>query len=618
VWFADIVGYTTLSQSDEDGALLVVEAFQRIAQEVVPQYSGRVVKYIGDAALAEFASTDGAIRSALALVERFIEDPVAKSRGMLIRVGVNVGEVISAPDGDIYGDGVNLASRLQSQAEPGQVVASETVHAQIRQRPVFRTESLGEKAVKGVSSPVRIFAVSLVDPNTAETVAGVPAARPKPVAPAPASPPVPAKRPLHKLVWAVPLALVVLGIPGVMLFGGGAVSVDRATYPVVEGGLEVAAPITLEFTDAIDRATVTSQNVRLLDAKGAAVPAEVSLGTNERSVTIKPRAPLMYAASYTLSVGEALTAGGSPVRGPDGGGPGASIPIRTQGVPSGAVGPKLTAAVGFDANAVPPEGPIRLRFSDPIDPSTAAAGVRLAGADGKPVDATVLVAEDNREVRLEPKAPLPAGGRYVVSVDTTVLGATGLEVARDSVAVRIAVRRAATPTVAQTAGAPGVTMGGGAPGTLSISVVPANAQAYVKVVIDGDTIGTAPLRGHPLGVGGSHQVILVGVPDLSSFALPVFRQTVTHKAGESMNIAAQISAFGSIDVGSQPSGAIYVDGRQVGRTPLAGYPVLAGVVHRLEIRPSPSDQSSYRSFTTEFRVNALEWKSLGRLQLPPN
>ena len=59
-----------------------------------------------------------------------------------------------------------------------------------------------------------------------------------------------------------------------------------------------------------------------------------------------------------------------------------------------------------------------------------------------------------------------------------------------------------------------------------------------------------------------------------------------------------------------------LDGRQVGRTPLAGYPVSAGVVHRLEIRPSPADQAKFGPFTTEFRVNALEWKSLGRVALP--
>ena len=87
VWFADIVGYTTLSHTDEDGAILVVEAFQRLASEIVPQYSGRVVKYVGDAALAEFASTDSAIRSALALVERFHDDDAARLHGMKIRVG---------------------------------------------------------------------------------------------------------------------------------------------------------------------------------------------------------------------------------------------------------------------------------------------------------------------------------------------------------------------------------------------------------------------------------------------------------------------------------------------------------------------------------------------------
>ena len=129
----------------------MVEAFQRLVAETVPQYSGRVVKYVGDAALAEFNSTDSAIRSALALVERFKDDDAARSRGMEIRVGVNVGEVISAPDGDIYGDGVNLASRLHDQAQPGQVVASEAAYAQIRQRPVFKTEALGEKNGQGCS-----------------------------------------------------------------------------------------------------------------------------------------------------------------------------------------------------------------------------------------------------------------------------------------------------------------------------------------------------------------------------------------------------------------------------------------------------------------------------------
>src|SRR5688572_25739843 len=210
VWFADIVGYTTLSAQDEDAAMKVVGVFQRLANEIVPQYSGRIVKFVGDAALAEFASTDGAIRSALMLVERFQADEAAREHGTLPRVGVNVGEVISSADGDIYGDGVNLASRLQNSAEPGQVVASEAVQTQIRQRPVFRTESLGEKALKGIASPIRLFSVTLLEPG-AEGAARIEraergrAAASAPVA-APGSPPA-AK---SKLIWAIPAVAAVL------------------------------------------------------------------------------------------------------------------------------------------------------------------------------------------------------------------------------------------------------------------------------------------------------------------------------------------------------------------------------------------------------------------------
>lgn len=609
VWFADIVGYTTLSHTDEDGAILVVEAFQRLAAEIVPEYSGRVVKYVGDAALAEFASTDGAIRSALALVERFQNDDVARSHGMAIRVGVNVGEVISAKDGDIYGDGVNLASRLHDQAEPGQVVASEAAHAQIRQRPVFKTEALGEKAVKGVAASVRIFAVTLLDP-AAEAAEGPPEVKEPASVASPEQP-----RPRSRLKWLVPVALAGIAVSTAFWFSSGKVAFERATYPVVEGGLEVGGAITLEFTGAIDRATATSQNIRLVDAQGVTVPAEVSLGSDEMSVSISPRSPLAYGAEYTLVVSDSLTgASGRAVQGPGGSGTGASLVIGTQAIPAGVGPPRLTPADDFDPGMVPADGPIRVRFSEPISPTTASAGgVRLATAGGQPVEAALLFTDGNREVRIEPASPLGAGGRYVVRIDSTLTGATGLAALADSLALSVVPRRVATTAPARSAPTPRAV----GPGTLSVTVVPAAAQPFVKVVIDGDTVGTPPLRGLSLSEGRSHSVVVVGVPELSAFVLPVFRESVTLRAGQTVNLAAEISAFGSIDVVSQPSGAVFVDGRQVGRTPLAGYPVLAGIVHRLEIRPSQADQDLYGPFTTEFRVDALEWRSLGRLVLPP-
>ena len=613
VWFADIVGYTSLSHTDEDGAIRVVEAFQRLVAETVPQYSGRVVKYVGDAALAEFNSTDSAIRSALALVERFKDDDAARSRGMEIRVGVNVGEVISAPDGDIYGDGVNLASRLHDQAQPGQVVASEVAYAQIRQRPVFKTEALGEKAVKGVADAVQIFAVTFLDP-AAEVVART--SQVEETAPVESSD---NPRPRGRMKWLVPVALAGIAAATAFWMNTGKVAVERATYPVVEGGLEVGGVITLEFTGAIDRATATSQNIRLIDAEGVVVPAEVSLGADERSVSVTPRSPLAYGATYTLVVSNSLTgSGGRAVRGPGGDGTGASLVINTQAIPAGAGPPRLAAAEGFDPEMVPANGPIRVRFSEPINPATASAGgVRLAAADGRPVEATLLFTDGNREVRIEPASPLGAGGRYVVRIDSTLTGATNLAALADSLALSVVPRRTATTQ----AGGRGVrsppTPRRSGAGRLNLTVVPAAAQPFVKVVIDGDTVGNPPLRGISLSEGRSHSVVVVGVPELSAFVLPVYRETVTARPGQAINLAAEISAFGSIDVVSQPSGTVFVDGRQVGRTPLAGYPVLAGIIHRLEIRPSPADQDRSGPFRTEFRVNALEWKSLGRLVLPP-
>ena len=551
VWFADIVGYTTLSAQDEDGAIKVVNAFQRLAAEIVPQYSGRVVKYIGDAALAEFASTDGAIRSALALVERFQEDPAAKSRRMTIRVGVNVGEVIPAPDGDIYGDGVNLASRLQNQAAPGQVVASEAVHAQIRQRPVFRTEALGHKAVKGIADPVRVFAVTLLQP-------GVEGAEPRPQTSSAAA----KAAPRSLTPWLVGAAVLgIAAVAAVMALGAGDVSVVRATYPVVEGGLEVAGPITVEFTGAVDAATATSRTIRLLDAEGRPVQAEVSVATDERSVVVRPRSPLAFASVYTLVVSDSLLSSG---------------------------------------------------------------GVRLATAAGADVPAALLFAADNREVRLEPTAPLSAGARYVVRIVPTLTAATGLAALPDSLAFRVASRRADAPRAVAAApgsgAAPAVAAdskprAGSGAGTLSLTVVPAAAQPFIRVVIDGDTVGPAPLKGFALSQR-EHTVVLVGVPELSSFALPVFWQTVTIQPGEAVTLAAQITGFGSVDVVSESAGAGFIDGRQVGRTPLAGYPVVAGTIHRLEVRPSTADQAKFAPYTTDFRVQPLEWKSLGRVALP--
>lgn len=161
VWFADIVGYTALSSQDENAALDLVSILQEVAQRIIAEHEGHLVKFIGDAVFAEFTSTDRAARSALALNAEFSRTAAAAGHPAQLRIGLHVGEVVIAGDGDLYGDGINTASRLQSAGSPGQVVVSQDVWNQLRPRKEFRFKSLGERQLKGISGRLWMFSVVL-------------------------------------------------------------------------------------------------------------------------------------------------------------------------------------------------------------------------------------------------------------------------------------------------------------------------------------------------------------------------------------------------------------------------------------------------------------------------
>src|SRR5690606_4233902 len=128
VWFADIVGYTSLSSRDEESALAVVDLFQQVSRQTITGHGGRLVHFIGDAVLADFESTEVAVRAALDLQEQFAAASQELGIPSSLRIGVHVGDVNTTPTGDLFGDGVNTASRLTEQvAQPGQVVVSQDV-----------------------------------------------------------------------------------------------------------------------------------------------------------------------------------------------------------------------------------------------------------------------------------------------------------------------------------------------------------------------------------------------------------------------------------------------------------------------------------------------------------
>ena len=153
VWFADIVGYTDLSARDENAALEVVDELQRIARVEVEAREGRIVKFVGDVVLTVFDSADAALSSALALRDGFTGSEVVQRHECALRVGVHLGEVVEAEDGDVYGDGVNVASRIEGQAEAGQVVVSEQVFQALKQQADHAFHPFGPVKLKGVEEP---------------------------------------------------------------------------------------------------------------------------------------------------------------------------------------------------------------------------------------------------------------------------------------------------------------------------------------------------------------------------------------------------------------------------------------------------------------------------------
>lgn len=173
VWCADIAGYITLSGRDEEAAQAIVGELQRLARETVEAHGGLVVKFIGDAALAAFDSTEVAIRSAFALQSAFQSSALVRQHGSGLRIGVHVGEIVQTEDGDLHGDGVNIASRIQAVAETGGVVASESAARQVENRDDFDLHSMGSREFKGVRRPLAVYAIQLKSATPGEESADV-------------------------------------------------------------------------------------------------------------------------------------------------------------------------------------------------------------------------------------------------------------------------------------------------------------------------------------------------------------------------------------------------------------------------------------------------------------
>ncbi len=159
---ADVVGYSRLMGQDEEGTLARLEGLKaEILDPLIAQHRGRVVKLMGDGFLVEFASVVDALICALdwqdAVEVRASQVP--EDRALRFRIGVNLGDVMVKGD-DIYGDGVNVAARLEGMAEPGSVLVSRTVFTHAKGKVPATFEDLGEQELKNIAEPVQVFRVS--------------------------------------------------------------------------------------------------------------------------------------------------------------------------------------------------------------------------------------------------------------------------------------------------------------------------------------------------------------------------------------------------------------------------------------------------------------------------
>ncbi len=161
IFAADVAGYSRLMGQDEAGLLTRLRAHRReLIDPKIAEHKGRIVKTTGDGMLVEFPSVVEAVACAVAVQRAMAERNRAtpEVQRIVFRVGINLGDII-VEDGDIFGDGVNIAARLEAMAEPGGICISRTVLTHTRGKLDFPTEDLGEQALKNIAQPVHVFRV---------------------------------------------------------------------------------------------------------------------------------------------------------------------------------------------------------------------------------------------------------------------------------------------------------------------------------------------------------------------------------------------------------------------------------------------------------------------------
>src|SRR6202041_735080 len=200
---ADVVGFSRMASADEDRTLARLRTLRlELIDPTIASQNGRVFKGTGDGAMVEFRSVVEAVRSAIAIQNAMIERNVGIPADQRIdfRIGIHLGDVVEESDGDLMGDGVNIAARLEGIAEPGAICLSEDAYRQVKGRLDLAVTDLGATRLKNIAEPIRAYSLQVGVPAVAKA-----ATEPKP--------PEPKKRSM--------LAPLVAGIVALIAIAGG-------------------------------------------------------------------------------------------------------------------------------------------------------------------------------------------------------------------------------------------------------------------------------------------------------------------------------------------------------------------------------------------------------------
>src|SRR5580693_8582775 len=168
---SDVVGYSRLAGSDEERTLARLRALRSdLIDPSIAVHRGRIVKRTGDGSIVEFRSVVDAVRCAIEVQNAMVERNagVPEDRRIVFRIGIHIGDVVEESDGDIMGDGVNIAARLENIAKPGAICLSEQAYWQVKGRLDLAVTDLGPIELKNIADPIRVYSLQVGVPPQAK------------------------------------------------------------------------------------------------------------------------------------------------------------------------------------------------------------------------------------------------------------------------------------------------------------------------------------------------------------------------------------------------------------------------------------------------------------------